>query len=108
MYEGLLFFNRPDGRVKAWVATSYHFSSDATSITFTLRQGVKWSDGQPFSSDDVGFTLNLLKKYPAMDNNGEWQFIKSVSAPDANTGLVKLDKPFTPVLCDRAGQTCIS
>src|SRR6266487_6323330 len=107
IYETLLFFNRLDGSEKPWLATSYHFSSDATSITFTLRQGVKWSDCQPFSSDDVVFTLNLLKKYPAMDNNGIWQFIKSVSAPDASTVLVTLVKPFTPVLWYLAGQTWI-
>ncbi len=107
IYETLLFFNRLDGSVKPWLAASYQFSSDATSITFTLRQGVKWSDGQPLTSDDVVFTLNLLKKYPAMDNNGEWTFFKSVSALDANTVLVTLVKPFTPVLWYLAGQTWI-
>src|SRR6266487_6555415 len=61
IYETLLFFNRLDGSVKPWLAASYQFSSDATRITFTLRQGVKWSDGQPLTSDDVVFTLNLLK-----------------------------------------------
>src|SRR6266566_2343241 len=107
IYETLLFFNRLDGSEKPWLATSYHFSSDATSITFTLRQGVKWSDGQPFTSDDVVFTLNLLKKYPAMDLNSIWQFIKSVSAPDASTVLVTLNKPFTPLLWYLGGQTYI-
>lgn len=107
IYETLLFFNRLDGSVKPWLATSYHFSSDATSITFTLRQGVKWSDSHPFTSDDVVFTLNLLKKYPALDLNSMWQFIKNVSAPDANTVLVTLNKPFTPLLWYLAGQTWI-
>ncbi len=105
IYETLLFFNRLDGSVKPWLATSYHFSSDATSITFTLRQGVKWSDGQPFTSDDVVFTLNLLKKYPAMDVLSLWQFIKSVDAPDASTVMVTLNSPFTPILWYLAGQT---
>lgn len=107
IYETLLFFNRLDGSEKPWLATSYHFSSDATNITFTLRDGVKWSDGQPFTSDDVVFTLELLKKYPAMDLNNIWQFIKSVTAPDASTVLVTLDKPFTPLLWYLAGQTYI-
>jgi peptide/nickel transport system substrate-binding protein len=105
IYETLLFFNRLDGSVKPWLATSYHFSSDATSITFTLRQGVKWSDGQSFTSDDVVFTLNLLKKYPAMDVLSLWQFIKSVDAPDASTVMVTLNSPFTPILWYLAGQT---
>ena len=107
IYETLLYFNRLDGSEKPWLATSYHFSSDSTNIAFTLRQGVKWSDGQPFTSDDVVFTLNLLKKYPGMDLNSLWQFIKSVSAPDASTVQVTLNKPFTPLLWYLAGQTYI-
>ena len=50
VYETLLFFNREDGSVKPWLASSYQFSSDATSITFNLRPGVQWSDGKPFTS----------------------------------------------------------
>ncbi len=107
IYETLYFFNRLDGSAKPWLATSYAFSSDATSITFHLRTDVKWSDGTPFTSDDVVFTLELLKKYPAMDVNSMWQVIKSVSAPDASTVLVTLNKPFTPILWYLAGQTWI-
>src|SRR5438552_2058653 len=67
IYETLLQYNRLTGTVKPWLATSYQFSSDTTSLTFTLLKGVQWSDGQPFTSDDVVFTFNLLKKYPALD-----------------------------------------
>src|SRR5262249_40968630 len=38
IYETLLFFNREDGSVKPWLASSYQFSSDATSITFKFVQ----------------------------------------------------------------------
>ncbi|HET9922095.1 MAG TPA: ABC transporter substrate-binding protein [Ktedonobacteraceae bacterium] len=106
-YETLLFFNRLDGTVKPWLAQSYDFSSDATQITFHLRSGVKWSDGQPFSSDDVLFTLNELKKYPGMDVFSMWQFIKSVSAPDASTITVTLNTHFSPILWYLGGQTWI-
>ncbi len=107
IYETLYFFNRLNGSSQPWLATSYAFSSDNTSITFHLRTGVKWSDSQPFTSADVVFTLNLLKKYPAMDVNSMWQVLKSVSAPDANTVLVTLNQPFTPILWYLAGQTWI-
>ena len=107
IYETLYFFNRLNGSSQPWLATSYAFSSEDTSITFHLRTGVKWSDGQPFTSNDVVFTLDLLKKYPAMDVNSMWQVLKSVSAPDANTVLVTLNKPFTPILWYLAGQTWI-
>src|SRR5579883_1877515 len=107
VYETLLFFNRLDGSIKPWLAQSYDFSSDATLITFHLRSGVKWSDGQAFSSDDVLFTLNELKKYPGMDVFSIWQFIKSVSAPDPGTVTVTLNRPFSPILWYLGGQTWI-
>jgi peptide/nickel transport system substrate-binding protein len=107
IYETLLAFNRLNGDVKPWLAASYEVASDATSITFHLRQGVQWSDGQPLSSDDVLFTLGLLKKYPAMDISSISQFIKDVSAPDASTVKVTLNKPFYPMLWYLGGQTYI-
>src|SRR5207248_2959237 len=48
IYETLLAFNRLNGDVKPWLASSYDLASDVTSVTFHLRQGVQWSDGQPF------------------------------------------------------------
>jgi peptide/nickel transport system substrate-binding protein len=107
IYETLLFFNSADNSVKPWLASSYKFSSDASSVTFNLRQGVKWSDGQPFTSADVVFTLNLLKKYPAMDYNGIDPSIKSVVAPDANTVVVNFTSPNVPLLWYLGGQTWI-
>ena len=72
VYETLMFFNQEDGTSKPWLASSTTFSQDAKTITFNLRTDVKWSDGQAFSSDDVVFTLNMLKQYPAADGNALW------------------------------------
>jgi peptide/nickel transport system substrate-binding protein len=107
IYETLLYFNRLDNTQHPWLATKADFSSDAKTITFTLRNDVKWSDGQPFSSADVVFTLNLLKKYPDMDQNSIWPFIQSVSAPTAQTMVVQLKESFSPILWYLAGQTWI-
>ena len=49
-----------------FLATGYKFT-DPTTLVYTIRQGVKWSDGKPFTPTDVVFTFNLLKKYPALD-----------------------------------------
>ncbi len=107
MYETLLFFNRMDGSVKPWLASSYTFASDAKSLTFHLRQGVKWTDGQAFTSDDVVFTLNAIKQYPAADSGGIWQYINTVAAPDANTVTVTFKKAYTPILWYLGGQVWI-
>jgi peptide/nickel transport system substrate-binding protein len=107
IYETLLYFNWQQGTINPWLATSYQFSSNATTLTFNLRSGVKWSDGQPFSSADVVFTLNLLKKFPALDSNGLWNYIQSVSAPGSSSVIVTFKKPYTPILWYLAGQTYI-
>lgn len=107
VYETLMFFNREDGTSKPWLATSTQVSADAKTITFNLRQGVKWSDGKPFTSDDVAFTLNMLKQYPAADGSALWKTIKSVENPDANTVVVNLLSPSSPILWYLGGQTWI-
>jgi peptide/nickel transport system substrate-binding protein len=107
IYETLLFFNRMNGDVKPWLAQSYAFSSDSKTLTFHLRTDVKWSDGQAFTADDVVFTLNLLKQYPAADLNSIWQYIQQVQNSDNSTVVVTLKQPYTPVLWYLAGQTYI-
>lgn len=98
IYETLLYVNRLDGSVTPWLASSYQLASDAKSITFHLRQGVSWSDGQPFTSADVAFTLNLILKNPSIDLTGIDAVVQNVSAPDASTVIVTLNKPFNPIV----------
>jgi peptide/nickel transport system substrate-binding protein len=107
MYETLLFFNAENGSVKPWLAQSYQLSSDAKSVTFHLQSGVKWSDGQPFTADDVVFTLNMLKQYPDADGNGLWQYINNVAMPDPSTVTVTLKTPYSPIIWFLGGQTWI-
>lgn len=107
IYETLLFFNRMNGDVKPWLAQSYAFSSDAKTLTFHLRTDVKWSDGHPFTSADVAFTLEMLKQYPTADTNGLWQYLQDVQASDSSTVVVTLKKAYTPLLWYLAGQTWI-
>ncbi len=90
LYETLAIDNRYNGVITPMLASDYKLADDVKSITFTLRQGVQWSDGQPFTADDVVFTLNMLKQYPSLDLQGLWSgVIKDVVSPDANT--VKVD-----------------
>jgi peptide/nickel transport system substrate-binding protein len=78
LYEPLYYVNalqsNPDGSPKStpWLATDYSWNADQTQVTFTIRQGVKWSDGQPFTADDVVYTFNALKNDPGADIQGLW------------------------------------
>jgi peptide/nickel transport system substrate-binding protein len=107
IYETLLYFNWQQGTINPWLASSYQWSSNGTTLTFHLRPNVKWSDGQPFTSADVVFTLNLLKQNPALDSNGLWNYLSNVTAPDSSTVVVTFQKPYTPILWYLAGQTWI-
>lgn len=71
LYEPLMIQNGMTCNITPWLATSYKWEG-ATKLTFTIRDGVKWSDGQALSAADVAFTLNLAKQYPAIDRAGIW------------------------------------
>ncbi len=107
IYETLLVFNQLKGTITPWLATHYTWSSDLTRLTFTLRTGVMWSDGQPFTSDDVVYTLNLLREYRQLDAFGMSNFIKNVANPDAQTVVIQFYHPSVPELWYIAGQTYI-
>lgn len=71
LYEPLMFQNSLDCEVTPWLATDHRWEG-ATKLTFTIRRGVKWSDGTDFTARDVAFTYNVMKTYPAMDKAGVW------------------------------------
>ncbi len=107
IYETLDFVNVNDGSFTPMLSTGYAWSSDYKQLTFTIRQGVKWNDGQAFSAQDVAFTFNEMKKYPAADTNGVWSYLSSVSANGANTVVMTFQKPYPPELVTIAGHVYI-
>ncbi len=71
IYEPLIQFNMvAPPQYYPWLATSYAWSNGGKTITFTIRQGVKWNNGTAFTPADVVFTFNMLKKYPAVNYDG--------------------------------------
>ena len=85
IYETLDFVNAlQNSKVTPWLATAYAWSNDNKTLTFTIRSGVKWTDGTPFTAADVAYTFNLLKKYPALDLNAVWSVLSSVKQSGAN------------------------
>jgi peptide/nickel transport system substrate-binding protein len=72
IYESLIYFNNADGTANPWLAESWKWSSDLKDITFTMRSGVKFSDGSPMTGEDVAFSANLGKGNQALDMSGLW------------------------------------
>jgi peptide/nickel transport system substrate-binding protein len=58
--NGLTRLGHPTFEVQPDLAESWQVSDDALVYTFTLRSGVKWQDGQPFTATDVKFTFDLV------------------------------------------------
>ena len=79
IFEPLFFVNNIDGKVTPWLGTNYEWQGNKTLVV-TVRNGVKWNDGQSFSAADVAFSFNYLKKYPALDSQGLWQVLSDVTA----------------------------
>ena len=63
IYEPLMDFNLANPAAKPYymLATAYKWGNGGKSITFTIRQGVKFSDGSAMTPADVAFSFNLLK-----------------------------------------------
>jgi peptide/nickel transport system substrate-binding protein len=79
IYEPLEIVSTVDGTYTPFLATGHEFTNP-TTLVYTIRPGVQWSDGKPFTANDVVFTFNLLKKDPALDTTGVWAQLKSVTA----------------------------
>ncbi|GAA4768401.1 ABC transporter substrate-binding protein [Microbacterium gilvum] len=96
IYEPLVLVNPLDGSLTPWLAASWE-QPDAETITMTLRDDVVWSDGEPFTADDVAFTFAMLQATPANDIYGAWQHLASVEA-DGDTVTFRLQGEDAPAL----------
>jgi peptide/nickel transport system substrate-binding protein len=106
-YEELTYVDGlKSGKTTPWLAKSYAWSNGNKTLTFTIRDGVKWSDGKPFSAADVVYTFNLLKKNPALDLNANWSVLQSVTQ-NGNKVVFTFKTPAVPYFYYIADQTPI-
>ncbi|MBD0420077.1 ABC transporter substrate-binding protein [Streptomyces sp. TRM S81-3] len=91
IYEPLFFYNvaRKD-EPKPRLGTEFSWNDKGTELTVTLRQGVKWTDGRPFTADDVVFTFDMVRDNPTMNSTG---FTGKTTAVDDTHVKITFDKP---------------
>jgi peptide/nickel transport system substrate-binding protein len=92
IFDGLLTYDlalRPQPQL----ATAWDVSKDGLTITFTLRAGVRWHDGKPFTSADVAWTLDKVWKVYHSRGRGTFANVTEVSTPDPLTVVLHLSKP---------------
>lgn len=105
LYDGLISENGVTAELEPALAESWQISEDKKRITFTLREGIKWSDGEPLTADDVDFSYNeiyLNQKIPTGIRD-----ILRIGTTGVFPGVKKLDlrriefsvpEPFAPFL----------
>jgi peptide/nickel transport system substrate-binding protein len=95
-----------DGTASPLLAESWEVSDDGLTVTFTLRQGVKFHDGTDMTSADVVYSLNKNKESTVSRASGPLVGVVDVQPVDDFTVAVTLDQPsllFVPNMANRAG-----
>ena len=110
-FKGLTSLNGA-GEVVPELAESWQFSDDKQRVVFTLREGLKWSDGQPLTTDDVIFTYEDLvfnkqipsdkKDYLKIGVSGAFPKLRKI---DDRRVEFLLPEPFAPFLRTTAAPT---
>lgn len=97
IFDGLVSYDET-GQVIPALAENWSVSEDGLTITFELREGLKWHDGQPVSAEDVAFTYGLIQNedYPGPVALKEfWQSVV-IDVQDERTIKFTLPQPYSP------------
>ncbi|AFY31307.1 ABC transporter substrate-binding protein [Calothrix sp. PCC 7507] len=104
-YEGLTTQNPITGKIEPNLAESWQISDDKLKIVFTLRENLKWSDGQPLTVDDVIFSYNDIYLNEAIPTDvrdtlriGEKGKFPTVKKIDDRRVEFTTPEPFAPFL----------
>ncbi|AFZ46607.1 extracellular solute-binding protein family 5 [Cyanobacterium stanieri PCC 7202] len=104
-YDGLVEENPLTGEIEPALAESWTFSEDNLNITFTLKENLRWSDGEPLTVDDVVFSYNQLYLNEEIPSNardslrvGESRALPTVTKLNDRQVRFTINEPFAPFL----------
>jgi len=92
IYNGLLDYDldlNPIGEL----ARDHQISDDGLTVTFQLEEGVLWHDGEPFTSEDVRFTIMEVLKQFHPRGPSSFREVSSIDTPDPLTAVFNLERP---------------
>ncbi|MFQ3621608.1 MAG: ABC transporter substrate-binding protein [Spirochaetales bacterium] len=93
----------PSGNLVPALAQSWEFREEGKQVIFSLRRGVVFHDGKPFTSKDVAATLNRIRdKNTGSPQSGEYSLIQRIETPDPYTVVLHLSEPSAPLLATLA------
>lgn len=95
MIEPLFILNleSPDGEVINWLGESMTHNDDGSVWTIKLRDGIKWSDGEPMTADDFLFTVKMGMEYPELSTMPTFDDVEDVEKVDDLTLKFTLKEP---------------
>ena len=94
VYEPLVFVNTlQSGQESPWLATKWAWSNGNKTLTFTIRKGVKFTNGNPLGASDVVYTFNLLKQNKVLDINAVWSVLSSVTQQGSDQVVMTFKAP---------------
>jgi peptide/nickel transport system substrate-binding protein len=95
MIESLYYLNYQTGEAIPWLAAGpEQWNEDFTEVIIPIRDGVEWSDGQPFTAEDVAFTINMLRANPTLSYGATMEtWVADATAVDELTCRITLTSP---------------
>jgi peptide/nickel transport system substrate-binding protein len=91
IYEPLFWYNLAQtSDPTPLLGTDFSWNDDGSRLTITTREGVTWSDGEPFTAADVAFTFNLLQSTPELNTAGT---AATAEATDDTTVVLTFPEP---------------
>jgi len=73
LYEPCAYYNIFTDKTIFWLAESYKYNEDATVCTIVFRKGIRWSDGIPFTAQDVAWSMETLKRVEGLNRSGPYR-----------------------------------
>ena len=108
IYEPLFIYNSMSGEYVPWLALDYKWHRGNKVLEMVIRDSIKWSDGNPFSAEDVAFTFNLKRNHRALDVRDSWGYLKEVVATSDTIVRFEFKRIYVPGFDALASQSIVA
>lgn len=91
--EAFYIQNFMTGEVVPWLAASHEYNDDFTEVTITLKDGITWNDGKPYTTDDVIFSFDMMRDNEELYGSSSITALAGYEAVDPVTLKIQFENP---------------